>query len=162
METPETDDSAKIKWFSVKEAAEYLDVGEPTLYRWMKDGKITYRKVGETTRFLRADLDGMVEVFHRVKETDKARELCPACRSTELVEGRVQSTGLTYFHPAKTKFWTLTDSYLETKARMCDRCGAIAWYADPAKLAALRVPPAKTSPSAPANPSGPSPAASPQ
>lgn len=141
METPSVADSSKVKWYSVKEAAEFLDVGEPTLYRWMRDGKITYRKVGGTTRFLREDLEDMIEVFHRVKEVDKARELCPACRSTDLVDGRVQSTGLTYFHPAKTKFWTLTESYLETKARMCARCGAIAWYADTVKLAALRLPP---------------------
>ena len=78
METPETDPSSRIKWFSVKEAAEYLDVGEPTLYRWIRDGKITYRKVGETTRFLREDLEGMVEVFHRVKDTEIVRDQCPA------------------------------------------------------------------------------------
>ena len=138
METSETGTSIKIKWFSVKEAAEYLDVGEPTLYRWIKDGKITYRKVGDSTRFLQEDLDSMVEVFHRVKDADKAAEVCPVCRSPELVEGLVQSTGLNYFRPAKTKFWTLTDSYLETKARMCGRCGAIVWYGDLVKLAALR------------------------
>jgi ribosomal protein S27AE len=79
-------------------------------------------------------------VFHRGKDVETIRELCPACRSSDLVEGRVQSTGLTYFHPAKTKFWTLTDSYLETKARMCARCGTIVWYADTIKLAALRLP----------------------
>jgi len=153
METPETDQSSRIKWFSVKEAAEYLDVGEPTLYRWIRDGKITYRKVGETTRFLREDLEGMVEVFHRVKDAEVVRDACPACRSTDLVDGRVQGTGLTYFHPAKTKFWTLSDSYLETKARMCARCGTIVWYADTVKLAALRLP-------APPRPAEPVPPAS--
>ena len=35
----------KRHWYSIKEAAEYLDVGEPTLFRWMREGKITYRKV---------------------------------------------------------------------------------------------------------------------
>ena len=139
METAESDSSSRIKWFSVKEAAEYLDIGYPTLYRWIKDGKITYRKVGETTRFLQEDLDAMVEVFHRLKKVEAVREYCPACGSADLVEGRVQSTGLTYFHPAKTKFWTLTDSYLETKASMCARCGHLVWYADTVKLAALRV-----------------------
>jgi excisionase family DNA binding protein len=145
MNAQETGNSPKIKWFSVKEAAEFLDVGEPTLYRWMRDGKITYRKIGETTRFLQEDLDAMVEVFHRVKDADKARELCVICHSPELVEGWIQSTGLNYFRPGKTKFWTLTDSYLETRARMCPRCGAIFWQADPAKLAALR-PPAPAAP----------------
>jgi excisionase family DNA binding protein len=137
METSDPANSIKIKWFSVKDAAEYLDVGEPTLYRWMKDGKITYRKVGETTRFLQEDLDGMVEVFHSAREVEKTREACPVCRSPELVEGLVQSTGLNYFRPAKAKFWTLTDSYIETKARMCGRCGAIIWYGDIGKLAKL-------------------------
>src|SRR5271165_3376929 len=111
MEPLEPDQTSKIKWFSVKEAAEFLDVGEPTLYRWMRDGKITYRKIGETTRFLQEDLDAMVEVFHRVKDVDKSREFCPACHSADLVEGWIQSTGLNYFRPGKTKFWTLTDSY---------------------------------------------------
>ena len=45
------DQSTKKKWYSIGEAAEYLDVGEPTLYRWMRDGKITFRKVGDSTRF---------------------------------------------------------------------------------------------------------------
>ncbi len=141
MEPKPIDPSGKIQWFSVKEAAEYLDVGEPTLYRWIKEGKITYRKVGETTRFLREDLEAMVEVFHRVKDIATVRELCPLCGAGDLVEGRVASTGLNYFQPGKTKFWTLTDSNLETKARMCARCGAVTWLADTVKLAALRVPP---------------------
>ena len=42
FEPMETDASTatKPKWFSIREAAEYLDVGEPTLYRWMRDGKL--------------------------------------------------------------------------------------------------------------------------
>ena len=46
----ETNDATvtKQKWYSIREAAEYLDVGEPTLYRWMREGKITYRKVGDS------------------------------------------------------------------------------------------------------------------
>ena len=139
METYESGNSIKIKWFSVKEAADYLDVGEPTLYRWIKDGKITYRKVGDSTRFLQEDLDAMVEVFHRTKDADKAVEQCAICRSPDLVEGMVQSTGLNHFRPAKMKFWTLKDGNVETKVRMCARCGAIVWYGDVAKLAAVRV-----------------------
>ena len=60
----ENDESAPKKWFSIKEAAEYLDVGEPTLYRWMRENKITYRKVGDSTRFWQEDLDAVMEVFH--------------------------------------------------------------------------------------------------
>ncbi len=128
----------KRKWFSIAEAADYLDVGEPTLYRWMRDGKITFRKVGDSTRFWQEDLDSVMQVFHSARDLEKTREVCPVCRHEELIEGRVQSTGLNYFTPKKTKFWTLKDSTIETAARMCAQCGAIVWFGDTAKLAKLR------------------------
>lgn len=133
-----TDETKKTKWFSIREAAEFLDVGEPTLYRWMRDGKITFRKVGDSTRFWQEDLDSVMQVFHSAKDTDKAREVCMVCRHDELIEGKVRGAGLVYFVPKKTRFWTLKDSNIETTARMCTRCGAIAWFGDTAKLAALR------------------------
>jgi len=136
METTET--AKKTRWYSIREAAEYLDVGEPTLYRWMREGKITFRKVGDSTRFWQEDLDSVMQVFHSAKDLDKAREVCPVCRHDELVEGKVRGAGLVYFVPKKTKFWTLKDSFIETVARMCPRCGTIAWFGDTAKLAALR------------------------
>jgi len=129
---------APKKWFSIKEAAEYLDVGEPTLYRWMRENKITYRKVGDSTRFWQEDLDSVMEVFHSEKDLDNAREVCPVCRHDELVAGKVRSTGLNYFSPAKTKFWTLKDSFISTSAKMCARCGAIIWFGEVSKLANLR------------------------
>ena len=131
----------KKKWYSIGEAAEYLDVGEPTVYRWMREGKITYRKVGDSTRFWQEDLDSVMQVFHSEKDVDKAREVCPICRHTELVEGRVRGAGLVYFAPKKTKFWTLKDSFVDTRAFMCTRCGAISWFGDTAKLATLRAQP---------------------
>jgi hypothetical protein len=39
----------------------------------------------------------------------------------------------------KTKFWTFKDSYVDTNARMCTRCGCISWFGDTAKLSKLRV-----------------------
>jgi excisionase family DNA binding protein len=137
----ETNESTipKNKWYSIGEAAEYLDVGEPTLYRWMREGKITYRKVGDSTRFWKEDLDAVMEVFHSAKEVDKARGVCPICHHDELVEGRVRSTGLNYFVPKKTKFWTLKDSYVETIARMCTRCGGVVLFGELGKLEKLRV-----------------------
>ena len=137
----ETNDPApnKPKWFSIREAAEYLDVGEPTLYRWMRDGKITYRKVGDSTRFWQQDLDSVMQVFHSEKDLDNARELCPVCRHPEVVEGKVRGAGLVYFAPKKTKFWTFKDSFVDTNARMCTRCGSISWFGDTAKLAKLRL-----------------------
>jgi len=131
----------KTNWYSIREAAEYLDVGEPTLYRWMKEGKITYRKVGDSTRFWQEDLDAVMEVFHSAKDVDKARKVCPVCRHDELVEGKVRGAGMVYFVPKKTKFWTLKDSFIETTARMCTRCGTIAWSGNTEKLAQLRIQP---------------------
>jgi excisionase family DNA binding protein len=136
METTET--SKKTKWYSIGEAAEYLDVGEPTLYRWMREGKITFRKVGDSTRFWQEDLDSVMQVYHSAKDVEKVRTVCPICRHDELVEGKVRGTGLVYFVPKKTKFWTLKDSFVETTARMCTRCGAIAWFGDTTKLGELR------------------------
>lgn len=128
----------KARWYSIKEAAEYLDVGEPTLYRWMREGKITYRKVGDSTRFWQEDLDSVMQVFHSEKDLNTVREVCPICRHDELIEGKVRGAGLVYFVPKKTKFWTLKDSFVETTARMCARCGAIALFGDTTKLTKLR------------------------
>ena len=125
-----TENTKPAKWFSIREAAEYLDVGEPTLYRWMRDGKITFRKVGDSTRFWQEDLDSVMQVFHSEKDVDKTREVCPVCHHDVLVEGKVRGAGMVYFVPKKTKFWTT--------ARMCTRCGAISWHGDTAKLSALR------------------------
>jgi excisionase family DNA binding protein len=133
-----TENTKQAKWYSIREAAEYLDVGEPTLYRWMRDGKITYRKVGDSTRFWQEDLDSVMQVFHSAKDVDKSREVCPVCHHDVLVEGKVRGAGMVYFVPKKTKFWTLKDSFIQTTARMCARCGAISWHGDTAKLSALR------------------------
>ena len=136
MEDAET--PRKTRWYSIREAAEHLDVGEPTLYRWMREGKITFRKVGDSTRFWQEDLDSVMEVYHSAKDSQKVRQVCPVCRHTELAEGKVRGAGLVYFVPKKTRFWTLKDSFIETTALMCTRCGAIAWFGDTAKLASLR------------------------
>jgi excisionase family DNA binding protein len=150
METKEPS-ATKPRWYSIREAAEYLDVGEPTLYRWMREGKITYRKVGDSTRFWQQDLDSVMEVFHSEKDLDQAREVCPVCRHTELVEGKVRGTGLVYFVPKKTKFWTLKGSFVDTNARMCTRCGAISWFGETSKLEKVRteVPPKSAADSMP-------------
>jgi excisionase family DNA binding protein len=130
--------SNKTKWYSIREAADYLDVGEPTLYRWMREGKITYRKVGDSTRFWQEDLDSVMQVFHSARDVAQVQEVCPICHHDDLVEGKARGAGLVYFVPKKTKFWTLKDSNVETTARMCTRCGAVTWYGDTAKLASLR------------------------
>jgi excisionase family DNA binding protein len=129
---------SRPRWFSMKEAAEYLDVGEPTLYRWMKEGKMTYRKVGDSTRFWQEDLDAVMEVFHSKRDAAKVKMTCPLCHHDEMVVGRVRSTGLNYFQPDKTRFLTLLASNITTQARMCARCGVILVFGDTVKLSKLR------------------------
>lgn len=130
----------KEKWYSIREAAAYLEIGEPTLYRWMRDGRITYRKVGDSTRFLQTDLDAVVEVHHAEKSAEKVRRQCPYCGSADLLDGRLRSTGLLYFHLAQSKFWTLKDSAIRTEGLVCAHCGGILLFADRGKLDALRMP----------------------
>ena len=127
-------------WFSIREAAAYLQVGEPTIYRWMRDGRITYRKVGDSTRFLQQDLDALVAVFPSTKAPPTAPECCAVCRHDVLVEGDLRSTGLVRFHPRRPRFWTLKEGTVKTRALACARCGAITLQADPTALAALRQP----------------------
>ncbi len=130
----------KPNWFSIKDAANYLSVGEPTIYRWMREGRITFRKVGDSTRFLQTDLDAMVEVHPSEKDAHIVHEFCPVCHNDEMVEGQLQSTGLVYFRPLHkdTKFWTLQPADVNTTARMCTHCGAVTLFGDTAKLARLR------------------------
>ena len=44
-------DEIRQKPFTVKEAAEYLEVAEITMRRWVKAGKIKYTRVGRNTVF---------------------------------------------------------------------------------------------------------------
>lgn len=134
----ESNNKSKRKWYSIKEAAGYLSVGEPTIYRWMRDGRITFRKVGDSTRFLQEDLDSMVEVHPSERDVGRVTRFCPACHHDELVEGVVQGTGLNYFRPAKTGFWSFATANVKTTAWMCPRCGVITWIGDVSKLSRVK------------------------
>ncbi len=126
-------------WYTIKEAAEYLGVTEPTIYRWMREGLITYRKIGDSTRFLQEDLDSHVQIFRSAKDVENVQEFCPVCHHTELIRGRVQSTGLNYFYPGeKQNSGRLKPAILKTQARMCVRCGAVTWFGDKTKLAGIK------------------------
>jgi excisionase family DNA binding protein len=118
------------KWFTIKEASAYLSIGEQTLYRWMRDRKITYRKVGDSTRFLKEDLDAFVRIHPSEGDAAGAREFCPVCHNDELVSGDSRSTGLNYFKPKRAKFWKLSTSLLKTEAKMCSACGAVTLFGD--------------------------------
>ena len=121
---------AKPHWFGIKEAADYLDIGEPTLYRWMRENQITFRKVGDSTRFLQEDLDSAIKVFRSKRDLEKVRGVCPLCSGEDLVEGFVQSTGRLYFKLKEAKFWTLKENSVPTSARLCRRCGGISFFGD--------------------------------
>lgn len=126
------------RWYTIKQAAKYLSIGEPTLYRWMRDNKITFRKIGDSTRFLKEDLDSFVEIVPSAKDVDKVKGICPVCHHDELVDGVFRTTGLNYFKPQKSKFWTFRDAYVKSTAKMCARCGAITLFGDVAKLDNLK------------------------
>ena len=127
------------KWYTIREAAKYLSIGEPTLYRWMRDDKITFRKIGDSTRFLREDLDSFVQVFPSEKDLEKVKKICPICHSTEVVKGVFRTTGFNYFKPAKSKFWKMKDSNIKTHAVMCLQCGVITHFGDVKKMNSLMI-----------------------
>ncbi|OGV48105.1 MAG: hypothetical protein A2X49_12905 [Lentisphaerae bacterium GWF2_52_8] len=129
----------KPQWYTIREAAEYLEVGEQTIYRWMREGKITFRKIGDGTRFLQEDLDAVVQVCHSSKEAEKIQQSCPFCHHNVLSDGNIRSTGLIYFRPDKSKFWSLRDANIKTSAKMCARCGAISLFGDVSKLEKMLV-----------------------
>ena len=133
-ESPEVEEK---RWYSVQEAAEYLGVSQPTIFRWMKDGSLSFYKVGGSTRFSREGLDAVVEKTTGSKEAEAAAGRCAACGHSLLVEGRLQGAGRLYFHPDKTKFWVFSDSMVGLRARVCTACGFVQLHADVGKLAKL-------------------------
>ncbi len=137
--------SEEKRWYTVREAAEYLDVSEPTLFRWMKAGTLSFHKVGGSTRFTRQGLDAVVEKTTGEREAQAALGRCASCGNNEMVEGRLQGTGKLYFKPTKTKFWVLAESLVEMQARVCPACGHVQMHADTEKLGRLRPKGGKTS-----------------
>ena len=129
--------SADIQWFSVRDAADYLGVSQPTIFRWMKEGLLSFYKVGGATRFSREGLDAVIEKSTGRKEAEAASGKCAACGHGVLLAGRLQGTGLLYFKPDKTKFWTFEESLVPTRAHVCAACGYLQLHADNAKLGRL-------------------------
>jgi excisionase family DNA binding protein len=125
------------RWYSIAEAAAYLEVSEPTIFRWMKQGLISFYKVGGSTRFSQEGLDAVIEKTTGRKEAEAAAGRCAACGHGVLVDGRLQGTGVLYFHPVRTRFWTFEQSLVPTRARVCTACGHIQLHADTAKLSRL-------------------------
>ena len=134
---PEVEVGSK-RWYSVAEAADYLGVSEPTLFRWMKDGSLSFYKVGGATRFTQEGLDAVVEKTTGRKEAEAAAGRCASCGHGVLVPGRLQGAGRLYFKPEKTKFWVLEESLVAMDAKACAACGHVQIHADPAKLGRLK------------------------
>ena len=135
--------TAEPEWYSVRDAAAYLGVSQPTIFRWMKEGLLSFYKVGGSTRFSREGLDAVVEKTTGRKEAEASAGRCASCGHTVLVAGRVQGTGLLYFKPEKTKFWTFEESLVPTRAHMCAACGYMQMHADTEKLRRLQPEPPK-------------------
>jgi excisionase family DNA binding protein len=130
--------TADPEWYSVRDAAAYLGVSQPTIFRWMKEGLLSFYKVGGSTRFSREGLDAVVEKTTGRKEAEASAGRCASCGHNILVAGRVQGTGLLYFKPEKTKFWTFEESLVPTRAHMCTACGHLQMHADTDKLRRLQ------------------------
>lgn len=129
--------TATIEWFTIPQAARYLGVSEPTVYRWMKDGSLSFYKVGNATRFSREGLDAVVEKVTGRKEAVVAQTRCASCGHSVLVDGRLQGAGRLYFKPAHTRFWVLEESLVPVTARVCAACGYVQVHADVEKLGRL-------------------------
>ena len=121
-------------WLTVREAAEYLQVSEPTIFRWMKQGLLSFYKVGGSTRFSKEGLDAVAEKTTGTKEAEAAFNRCAACGHHGLVDGRLQGAGKLYFKAEKTRFWVFDHSLIPSRARCCPACGHIQIFADTGKL----------------------------
>jgi excisionase family DNA binding protein len=124
-------------WFTVREAAAYLSVSQPTIFRWMREGSLSYYKVGGSTRFTRETLDAVIEKTTSSKEAESAGARCSACGHSILVEGHLQGNSRTYFRPSKTRFWTLEEAMVPVVAKVCTACGFVQLQADVTKLSRL-------------------------
>jgi len=125
------------RWYSVSEAAEYLDVSQPTIFRWMKAGLLSFFKIGGGTRFTKEVLDAVIEKTTGLKEAEAAAGRCALCGQSGLINGQLEGTGRIYFHPSVTRFWTFEESAVPIKAKVCSACGHIQMLAEVSKLTRL-------------------------
>ena len=125
------------KWLTIPQASEYLNISRATLFRWMKNGKLTYSKFGNSTRFKVEDLDQVAETFGETRDPEEVQTQCPICGHKELLHGALTSTGKVYFKPAKAKFLVLRESLIPLKATACAACGHISLFTDAMTLEKL-------------------------
>ena len=131
-------DSASTEgWMNTKQAADYLGVSEPTIFRWMREGTISFFKLGGSTRFRRENLDMVARKVTSKSEGEAQGLHCSVCGHSFRLDGDIRSTGKVYFMPKKTKFLVFSESVVEVAARACPACGHIDMFADVDKLATL-------------------------
>ena len=54
------------KFYSVKELTQLLSISKPTIYRWVREGRIPYYKVnGYLIRFREKDIKEWIEKFRK-------------------------------------------------------------------------------------------------
>jgi excisionase family DNA binding protein len=135
---PTEPDPAQRGWYTIGEAADYLQVSQPTIFRWMREGQLSFYKIGGSTRFTREGLDAVVEKKTGRREAAAAAARCAVCGNSDLLDGRLQGAGKLYFHPDRARFWVWNHSLVETRARVCSACGYIQLHADTGKLSRLR------------------------
>ena len=145
-------DSVDTKWYSVQEAADYLGVSQATIFRWMKEGTLSYYKMGGATRFSREGLEVLFEKTTGTKEAGAIANRCAACGHSVLVDGQLRGAGKLYFRPAKSAFWVLSEAMVPTQARVCAACGYIHLHADTTKLKKLKAKPVDAEASGGASP----------
>lgn len=133
-EGPEEPKMEEREWFTIPEAADYLEVSEPTIYRWMKEGKLSFYKLGDGTRFRKENLDMIFEKHTGHREANYYGSRCVACGHSHLIPGRVQSTGNVYFKPAKARFFALMENLVQLDARVCPRCGFVQLFGSTDRL----------------------------
>jgi len=109
-------------WLNVKQAADYLGVSEPTIFRWMRDGTVSFFKLGGSTRFKREILDMVARKVTGKGEGEARAAHCSVCGHGFRLDGEVRSTGKIYFMPGKTKFFVFSESMVEVAARACPVC----------------------------------------
>jgi len=132
----ETQESQE-KWFTTTEAAEYLGVSQATIFRWMKQGLISFHKIGKATRFSQEGLDAVVTKTVGQTEAEAAAGKCSSCGHSILVDGTMQGFGRMYFRPNKTRFWTFQEALVPLKVLVCAACGHVDIRADTSKLTKL-------------------------
>jgi excisionase family DNA binding protein len=145
MSESKSDERARVEseWYTVETAAAYLGVSQPTIFRWMKQGLLSFYKVGAATRFTKEGLDAVVQKTTGLREAEAAVSRCAVCGHSVMIEGRLQGTGNLYFRPARPKFWVMVEAMVPTKCRVCAACGYIQIHADIEKLEKLHPAPAE-------------------